>query len=123
MGIASQGTRERALAAYETGKVTLGHIAQVFQVHRITLYRWIRVYRETGRTAPLPSGNRRAVYEGPDAASLDAFVQDHPDATLDELRQATGKACSIMAVFRALRRLDYRLKKSRYERVSKTDPT
>ena len=111
------------MAAYETGKVTLGHIAQVFQVHRTTLYRWIRAYRETRRTAPLPSGNRRAVYEGPDAERLDAFVQDHPDATLDELRQATDKACSIMAVFRALRRLDYRLKKSRYERLSRTDPT
>ena len=123
MAIASQGTRERALAAYEAGDVTLGHIAQVFQVHRTTLYRWIRVHKETGRTAPLPSGNRRALYEGSDARKLDALVQEHPDATLDELRQATGKDCSIMAVFRALRRLDYRFKKSRYERLSKTGPT
>ncbi len=111
------------MAAYEAGDVTLGHIAQAFQIHRTTLYRWIRAYRETGRTGPLPSGNRRPVYAGPDAEYLDAFVQDHPDATLDELRQATGKACSVMAVFRALRRLDYRLKKSRYERVNKIDPT
>ena len=91
MGIASQGTRERALAAYEAGDVTLGHIAQAFQIHRTTLYRWIRAYRETGRTGPLPSGNRRPVYAGPDAEYLDAFVQDHPDATLDELRQATAR--------------------------------
>ncbi len=123
MRIASQGTRERALAAYEAGGVTLGHIAQIFQVHRTTLYRWIRAYRETGRTAALPSGNRRAVYEGHDAERLDAFLQNHPDATLEELRQATGKTCSIMAVHRALDRLDWRYKKNRYERVSKTDPT
>jgi len=50
-------------------------------------------------------------------------LQQRPDATLEELRQATGKDCSIMAVHRATRRLEWRYKKSRYERASKTDPT
>jgi|TARA_Y100000310_G_scaffold308238_1_gene351143 transposase len=121
MGIASQETRERALAAYEAGGATLGYIAQIFQIHRITLYRWIRAYRDNGRTVPLPSGNRRAVYEGPVAKRLDDYVQKHPDATLVELRDATGKNCSIMAVHRALDRLGWRYKKSHYMRVNKTD--
>jgi hypothetical protein len=46
-----------------------------------------------------------------------------PDATLEELREQTGVDCSIMAVHRATLRLDWRFKKSRYERVSKTGPT
>ena len=56
-------------------------------------------------------------------AKLDALLAKRPDATLEQLREATGKTCSIMAVHRALARLDWRYKKSRYERVSKTDPT
>ena len=65
----------------------------------------------------------RPTYEGPDAKRLDAFVQKHPDATLETIRDGTGKACSIMAVHRALQRLGWRYKKSRYVRVSKMGST
>jgi transposase len=88
-----------------------------------TFERWWQRYRRTGQTAPLPRGHRRAVYEGQDAEELDALVRQHPDTTLEELREATGKDCSIMAVQRALRRRDWRYKKSRYMRANKTDPT
>ena len=123
MGIASQRTRELALAAYEAGGVTLGQIARMFQVHRTTLYRWIRTYRDSGRTAPQPSGHRWATFRGGELQRLDEMVRRRPDATLEQLREAMGKDCSVMAIHRALRGLGWRYKKSRYERVSKTDPT
>ena len=123
MGITSQETRELALAAYEAGNVTLGHIAKIFNVHRTTLYRWILAYRQYRRTSPLSSGNRRAAYTDLDAKKLDAFVEQHPDATLEDIRDATGKTCSIMSVHRALRRLGWVYKKNRYERVSKIGQT
>jgi len=123
MGIASQEVRERAIAAYEAGGVTQSQVASLYGVALSTFERWWQRYRRTGQTAPLPRGHRRAVYEGDEAQRLDALLQQRPDATLEELRQATGKDCSIMAVHRATRRLEWRYKKSRYERASKTDPT
>ena len=123
MKIASQGTRELALSAYEAGEATLGQIANMFQVHRTTLYRWIRTYHQSGRTAPLPSGHRRGTFDGEERKQLDAMVTRRPDMTLEQLRDAMGKDCSIMAVHRALVSRGWRYKKSRYERVNKTGPT
>ena len=123
MGIASHEVRERAIAAYEAGGVTQSQVASLYGVDISTFERWWQRYRRTGHTAPLPRGHRQATYEGNDAQRLDALLQQHPDATLEQLRQATGKDCSIMAVHRATRRLDWRYKKSHYERLSKTGPT
>jgi transposase len=123
MGIASQEVRERAIAAYEAGGVTQSQVASLYGVHVSTFERWLQRYRRSGQTAPLPRGHRRAVYEGKDAERLDALVAQNPDATLEELRKATEKTCSIMAVHRAVGRLNWRFKKSLYERVSKTEPT
>ena len=123
MGIASQEVRERAIAAYEAGGVTQSQVASLYGVDLSTFERWWQRYRRTGQTAPQPRGHRQAVFAGNDAQRLDALLQKRPDATLEELREATGKDCSIMAVHRAMRRLDWRFKKSRYERVSKIDST
>lgn len=122
MGITSQGTRELALAAVEAGDVGLGQIARMFKVHRTTLYRWIRTHRENGRTSPQPTGHRLATYGGEDVLRLDRLVEDRLDATLEELRDAMGRPCSVMAVHRALRGLGWRFKKSGYVRASKIDP-
>jgi len=123
MAIASQEVRERAIAAYEAGGVTQSQVASLYGVDLSTFERWWQRYRRTGETAPRPRGHRQAVYEGDDARRLDAFLHQHPDATLEELRQATSKDCSVMAVHRATRRLEWRYKKSRYVRASNTDPT
>lgn len=111
------------MAAYEAGGVTLGQIAKMFQIHRTTLYRWIRTYRDSGRTAPLPSGNRWPTFRDKELQRLDERVKQQPDVTLAQLREEMGKDCSIMAIHRALRHLGWRYKKKRYERVSETDPT
>ncbi len=60
--------------------------------------------------------------------STDHFWQNWTalyNVTLEALRaHFAGRVdCSIVAIHNALRRLDYRFKKSRYERVSKTAPT
>lgn len=123
MEIATEQTRQRAIAAYEAGQGNQAQIAKMYRVNISTFQRWLQRYRQTGQTAPFPRGHRRAVYEADDLQVLDELIKQHPDATLEELLAATGKSCSIMAVHRAVVRLDYRFKKSRYERVSKTGPT
>lgn len=123
MRLSTDGVRQRAIWAYEAGQGSQGRIANMYRVSLRTFQRWWRRYLQTGSCTPGPRGHRRATYEGKDLAELDALLAKRSDATLEQLRQATGKDCSIMAVHRALERLDWRYKKSRYERVSKTDPT
>ena len=88
-----------------------------------TFQRWLRKYRRTGCCAPGQRGHRRPTYEGKTLDALDRMLSKRPDATLEELRSRTKKNCSLMAVHRALNRLDWRYKKSRCERVSRTVPT
>lgn len=112
MGIATGQLRERALAAYQTGKGTQEEIANFFGVSARTFQRWLRQYELNGSTHPKDRGHRRAVYAGKELDRLDRVVQKHPDATLEELRELTGQSCSLMAVQRAVVRLRYTLKKN-----------
>ena len=122
MEIATEQTRQRAIAAYEAGEGAQAQIARAYRDHLSTFQRWLQRYRQTGQTAPLPRGHRPAVYEGEELRALDKAIKSRPDATLDQLRAQTGKSCSLMAVHRAVARLGYRFKKSRYEPASRTDP-
>lgn len=112
MGIASSELRERALKAYQAGKGTQEEIATLYGITSRTFQRWCQQYQRTGSTHPKPRGHRVAVYTGKDLERLERTVEKHPDATLDELRELTGKSCSIMAVQRAVVRLGYSLKKN-----------
>jgi transposase len=122
MRISTEGVRQRAILAYEAKEGTQAQIAKMYRVSLRTFQRWWRQYRQRGTCAPGQRGHRRAAYEGKDLRKLDRLVSKHSDSTLEELREATGKDCSIMAVHRALDRLKWRFKKSRYARVSETDP-
>jgi transposase len=112
MGISSAEIRERALDAYQTGDYTQEKVAAIFQVSTRTFQRWLKQYQEHGSTEPGKRGHRVAVYRGSDLRRLDRLIAQNPDATLEELRELTGKSCSLMAVQRAVVRLGYSLKKN-----------
>jgi transposase len=63
---------------------------------------------------------------GPHKACLAAWIDQDPDITLAELCgalfEAEGVAVSQGALCRALRRMGYRVKKSRWSRMSSTAP-
>lgn len=123
MSIATQDIRQRAIAAYESGSSTVSHIAKLFQVHRSTLHRWVQRYKTTGQTVPLPRGHNPPALNVEDMQKLEEMLQANSDMTLSKMRDALGKSCSLTAIHFATLRLNWRYKKSRYERVSKTDPT
>lgn len=123
MGIASGETRRRALAAYKEGKGTQEEIAAAYGITTRTFQRWCKQYERTRTTEPKKRGHRRAVYDAGDLTRLDRMIRKHPDATLEELRELTGKSCSIMAVQRAVARLGYSLKKKRCRPANKIDLT
>jgi transposase len=105
--------RERVLMAVDAGEGTQQEIARRFRVSA----RWIRKLlaqrSATGSIAPKPNGGgRRPLFQGEAAEALRAAVRDDPDATLEELREATGFTGCLMTIWRAIGRLKITRKKS-----------
>jgi len=112
MGISTEATRKKAIKAYEAGHGTQNEVARMYGICLRTFQRWWRQYRRDGSTKPGQRGHRRAVYQGKGLKRLERYLQKYPDATLEELREKTGKKCSLMAVHRAIIRLGYSYKKN-----------
>ncbi len=123
MNIATQEVRQRAIEAYRSEKGTQQRIASMFGIGLRTFARWLAQYRDHRQTAPKPRGHNPPALNEKEMGKLDRLIQRRPDLTLAQMREALGKDCSLVAIHNATIRLDWRYKKSRYERVSKTDPT
>ena len=115
--------RERMLAAYDAKLGTLTEVAKMFGVTRQCIWMLLRQRKATGSIAPRHGGGRTAAYTGATLEQLRQEVRRQSDATLEELRERTGVACSLTAVYNALVRLDLRFKKNRSTPASKTDLT
>jgi transposase len=112
MGIATADVRARAIAAYEAGNGTQADTAKFYGVDLSTFQRWLQRYRETGRASPFPRGHNPPALDRDQMLLLVRLVEEKPDATLEELREGVGVACSLVAIHNALRRLGYRYKKN-----------
>ena len=123
MGIATQEVRQRAIEAYRSGKGTQQHIADMFGVSLRTFARWWEQYQHEGQLAPKPRGHNPPALDEKEMRALDRLIRKRTDLTLAQMRDALGKDCSLVAIHHATIRLNWRYKKSRYERVSETDPT
>ena len=123
MGIASQEVRQRAIEAYRSGKGTQHQIAGMFGIALRTFTRWWSQFRHHGQLAPKPRGHNPPALDEREMQALDRLLQAQPDLTLSQMREALGKTCSVVAIHNATVRLNWRYKKSRYVRASKTDPT
>jgi len=122
----SADLRERLLGALDAG-LGQAEAARLFGVGESTLKRWRRRRRQTGSAAPAPRPGRRPRI-GPEAApALVAQVRAAPDATLAEhcaaWERGRGVRVSTATMSRALRRLGWRLKKSRSSPPSGTRPS
>ena len=116
----SMDLRERVVQACDEGQGTRERVARLFGVSTAWIRRLLQRRRETGTIAPKPHGSGRpAKFYGKKLDRLKELMEQHPDATLTELRDRSRVDASIMAVHRALERLDAHLKKSRSTRVNK----
>jgi transposase len=113
----SQDLRDRVLAACDRGMPTK-QVALVFEVSRAWVRRLKQRRRETGETSPRPMGGAKVVKI--DMTQLATLVQQHPDATLKELRDLLGIVCAESAVCMALKRLGLSFKKRRSTHRSRT---
>lgn len=112
-----QELRDRVLAAYDRGMKT-HQIADVFQVSPAWARRVKQRRRETGETTARPMGGVTVVKV--DVVRLRELVEAQPDATVRELHERLGIACSVSAVDAALKRLKLTLKKKRFMRRNRT---
>jgi transposase len=109
------------LQAYDAGQGTQEQVARMFGVTRQCLAALLRRREKTGSIAPKPhGGGHPPAYQGKGLEQLRRLVQGQPDATLEELRERTAAACSLVAVHNALVRLDLRFRKRRSARASRT---
>jgi transposase len=118
--------RKRVLAAYDSGKYSLNHIAKQFQVTT----RWIQKLRQQrkqeGSIAPRPPNKgRKPAFQDDNLEKLEQFINTHPDATLEETKRYFLGAveCSIVTIHNTLKRLKLRYKKKRYVPTNKTEKT
>jgi transposase len=101
----SQDLRQRVLDTVERGEGSSRQIARRFLVSVSFVTRLLKRYRTTRSLEPKPHGGGHPPSLGPeDLERLRELVRQQPDATLEELRQRLGAACSAMTISRALRK-------------------
>ena len=120
----STDLRQRVVAACDARDGTRPQIAARFSVSESWVRKILRQRRDTGSIEPKPHGGGRApAVDGPGSARLREATRADDDATLQELAEAAGVACSQAATCRALVRLGITRKKSRGGRPSRTGPS
>jgi transposase len=112
MSIASPEIRKIAVEAYLSATATQQQIADILGFHRTAIVRWVREYRKDGRLKPRTRGHMAKAFSAEEKDRLAIMVKDKPDLTLEEIRKAFAKKCSLMAVHRELERLGFRFKKN-----------
>src|SRR5215218_5154538 len=85
----SMDLRERIIRLVKGGELTQEFISDVFGVSLACVQKLVRRYRETGSIAPDRIGRPPGTGSIP-LPELEAFVREHPDATLAEIKQGCG---------------------------------
>lgn len=113
--------RDRVVAACDKGQLKRVEIAEQFGVSTSWIRQLLQRRRECGDYgAKQGKRGRKPAFDDAALQRLDRLAQDQPDATLEELRERCGVACSLVTISNTLRRLGYRRKKRRFGLLSKT---
>jgi transposase len=119
----SEDLRRRVVDAVERREGSLRQIARRFVVSVSFVVRLMRRLRDVGSIEPKSYRRGRRPVLGPaELERLRELIREQPDATLAELRDRLGVACSLMAVSRALRRLKITRKKKAVHARQQDDP-
>jgi len=98
--------RERVMKFMAKGH-TIAEASEVFEVGTTTIKEWKKLQKETGS---LEKRVLKRKSKKIDPKKLTVYMNEHPDAFLREIAEVFG--CSITAVFKALRKLKFTLKKN-----------
>ncbi len=107
--------RQRVIAA-SNQSMSIRQAATVFLVSTATIERWRRRARETGDLRPQPIPGRPRLIGDADLPRFDAQLIAYPDVTLAEhcrrWQEQTGVQLSVSAMFQAINRRQWTLKKT-----------
>ena len=118
----SKDLRKRIIEAIKVEKLKKTEVIQIYKISRTGLDYLISHYDETGSLDPKPhGGGRPSKFQSEDIEIIKKFIKDHPDATLEEILEYTGKDASLTSVFRTLKKIGFRLKKSHYSQANKKE--
>ena len=114
--------RERALAAVDRGVPRKEAAVGIFGVSLATLKRWLKRREETGCSAApsrRPGMRRRVGADAEERRALRRQLEENPEATLEEHRQAwereRGVRVSVSTMSRAIHRLGWTYEQRRWE--------
>ena len=108
----SIGLRERIVEAYDAKEGTRQEIADRFKVSLAMVKKLLEQRKRLGTLEPQNYRcGRKPILQEQDLEWLRQMVTKRPDITLEELRQACDKQCSIMTISRGLEQLGASLKK------------
>jgi transposase len=106
--------RERIVAAYEGGGVSLEAVGRRFAVSGKVVGKLVRQKRELGTVvSQVHRRGRKPAVQGKKLDQLRAHLEQNPDATVLERREAMGLKCSEKTLWQTLRKMGWRFKKSR----------
>jgi len=119
----SKDLRERIIAAVERGEHSQREIARLFFVSVSFIVRLLQRRRQTGSIDPMPhAGGPVRVLDDAAIERLLKLVDEHPDATLEELRDLLGVSCHISTISKALIKRGISRKKKTFHAEERDDP-
>ncbi len=109
--------RQKIVDAYAEGKLSQRQLAKQFRVALSFVEKLLKQHRETGNIAPKKRLNQTPTKLNDEQLKvLEQLVEEHNDATLEELRalleQKTGVRIGRSTVDRMLSKLDLTVKKN-----------
>ena len=107
----SMDLRKRILLDVDEGLGTQA-IAEKYRVSNRFIQNLKRRRAETGEIAARPRGGGRRPKLADHLERLQQLAEEHPDATLNELREKLGVEVSITTIWKTLKRLGFTFKKS-----------
>jgi transposase len=120
--------RQRVVSACLDKGMSQEEAAEVFDVGEASVYRWLRLQRETGSLEPRPhGGGQPPAFDEQEHELLKRVVAEKPDRTLADLTveicSRIKKAVSESAIVRGLKRLGITLKKKSSRRARRIGQT
>lgn len=117
----SEDFRERIVGAYESGEGNFAQLARRFSVSAFVVRKLVRQKENLGTLAPQTHlRGRKPAVSGEKLVELRKHLEEHPDATVLERREALGLQCSEKTLWQTLHKIGWRYKKNHRERQSKT---
>jgi len=111
----SKDLRERVVAAYNSGVGTIPKIAELFNLGKSTVNKYLSVYRNTGDLTPGKSTGRPTILDEQHLSIIKKIILSEPDKRLQDyciaFKKATGMNIPKSTLWDACQLLDLRRKK------------